>query len=171
MLWSVLPHAAHVGAVEGALVTGLVTPHRLSVAARRLVRPRKPGARAFAATLSEVFEGHAPPESELERLAEDILGEAEIAGYVCQASRPGGERGRVDFLIELARLIVEADGRSWHARFENMRADRQRDLAHAAEGYLTVRIMWESAMHDRTRVVAGLRRTYQRRLAEQGLAA
>lgn len=49
--------------------------------------------------------------------------------------------GRVDLLVE-GRVIVECDGREWHAAAEAFEEDRRRDLAAAAGRYRVVRASW-----------------------------
>ncbi|HEV7624809.1 MAG TPA: DUF559 domain-containing protein [Amnibacterium sp.] len=53
--------------------------------------------------------------------------------------------GRVDLLVE-RRLIVELDGREYHAgRFER---DRTRDAAAALRRYRTLRFTWAQVLFD-----------------------
>jgi very-short-patch-repair endonuclease len=56
--------------------------------------------------------------------------------------------GRVDLLVE-GRLIVELDGRQWHADFER---DRRRDTSAAIGRYRTLRFTWAQVLHDWPRV-------------------
>lgn len=50
--------------------------------------------------------------------------------------------GRVDFLVE-GWLVVECDSQAHHASWEAQRADRRRDLAAAALGLVTLRVIAE----------------------------
>lgn len=52
------------------------------------------------------------------------------------------EPHRVDRLCRTPPLIVEADGRLYHARLADMEKDRRRDRAALAMGYPTVRYGW-----------------------------
>jgi very-short-patch-repair endonuclease len=52
--------------------------------------------------------------------------------------------GRVDILIG-DRLVLEVDGREWHADFES---DRARDRTLVALGYLVIRASYRQVMHD-----------------------
>jgi very-short-patch-repair endonuclease len=52
--------------------------------------------------------------------------------------------GRVDLLIG-DRLILETDGREWHANFET---DRARDRALVARGYLVIRASYRQVMYE-----------------------
>ncbi|MCO5313571.1 MAG: endonuclease domain-containing protein [Microthrixaceae bacterium] len=89
----------------------------------------------------EELDGEPPTESTLERA---FLAEVRslIEGRVAtQATAPWAERepGRVDFLFEKSRLIVELDGRRWHGRAASFELDRWRDQQAAIHGYRTVR--------------------------------
>jgi very-short-patch-repair endonuclease len=59
-------------------------------------------------------------------------------------SLPGraGEPHRVDRLFRSPPLIVEGDGRLWHARLETMDRDRRRDRHALRLGFPTVRFGW-----------------------------
>ncbi|MDH3300933.1 MAG: endonuclease domain-containing protein [Acidimicrobiia bacterium] len=53
-----------------------------------------------------------------------------------------GLRGVVDFAHPNLRLVVEADGRRWHSREQEMAADRRRDRLAARHGWVTMRFTW-----------------------------
>lgn len=57
--------------------------------------------------------------------------------------------GRVDLLVD-GWLIVECDSRAHHGDWSSHRRDRRRDLAAAAQGYTTVRLLAEDVLwrHD-----------------------
>lgn len=50
---------------------------------------------------------------------------------------------RVDFYVLTARVVIEADGRNWHGRWEDMESDRRRDNALAARGIVVLRFTYE----------------------------
>ena len=54
--------------------------------------------------------------------------------------------GRVDFVVD-GFLIIECDSRQFHEGWEKQRADRRRDLAAAARGYFTLRVLAEDLLH------------------------
>ncbi len=84
-----------------------------------------------------------PTESELEALADRVLGAMDLPAVERQAPLPwAAGAGRLDRLIRDWRLIVEFDGRSWHARTEAFETDRERDHAALRNGYRTVRLTW-----------------------------
>ena len=73
--------------------------------------------------------------------------------------------GRVDFLVE-GWLIIECDSRAFHSSWDAQRADRRRDRAAAAAGFLTLRRTAEEILYrpDAVRAsIAGLRHRLKRR--------
>jgi very-short-patch-repair endonuclease len=95
--------------------------------------------------LERLEDGSAPPtESALEALAAEVMGDVELPPLVRQAPIPWAPAsGRVDLLIPDWRLIIELDGRRWHARTENFESDRRRDNAAVAAGYSVLRFTWK----------------------------
>lgn len=69
----------------------------------------------------------------------------------------GGAGYSPDFLWDAARLIVEVDGRTYHARRSAFTHDRQRDRALALAGYETRRYAASELRSDPARVVAEIR--------------
>ena len=55
--------------------------------------------------------------------------------------------GRVDLLVG-ERLVIEVDSRAHHTGEERYRADRARDLALMARGFLVIRLTYEQVMFD-----------------------
>lgn len=64
--------------------------------------------------------------------------------------------GRVDFIVG-GFLIIECDSKMFHEGWDRQRADRRRDLAAAARGYFTLRILAEDLLHHPDDVVAAVR--------------
>ena len=97
----------------------------------------------------------APTESALEALAEDILRGVELPPVVRQAPIPWApESGRIDLLIPEWRLIIELDGRRWHARTEAFESDRRRDNSAVAAGYSVLRFTWRMLTAEPDRCVS-----------------
>ena len=93
--------------------------------------------------LERIDGAYVPTESELEALADTVLATLESPEILRQAPLPWAPTaGRVDRLIPDWRLIIELDGRTWHARTEAFESDRQRDNAAASHGYRTLRLTW-----------------------------
>ena len=64
--------------------------------------------------------------------------------------------GRVDFVVE-GFLIIECDSKMFHEGWEKQREDRRRDLAAAARGYFTLRVLAEDLFHHPERVTRAVR--------------
>lgn len=64
--------------------------------------------------------------------------------------------GRVDFVVD-GYLIIECDSKEFHEGWEQQRRDRQRDLAAAAQGYFTLRVLAEDVLYHPERVKAAVR--------------
>ena len=60
--------------------------------------------------------------------------------------------GRVDLVVD-GWLIVECDSKAYHEGWEKQKEDRRRDLAAAARGYTTVRILAEDVLYRRDLVL------------------
>ena len=56
--------------------------------------------------------------------------------------------GLVDLAVYESKVILEADGRRWHAREQAMARDRQRDREAARQGWLTLRFVHRDLVHD-----------------------
>ncbi|MFJ6653127.1 endonuclease domain-containing protein [Microbacterium sp. NPDC091313] len=67
-----------------------------------------------------------------------------------------GGVGRVDFVVD-GWLIVECDSREFHSSWEVQREDRRRDMAAAAIGYATLRLLAEDILYRPDVVIAALR--------------
>lgn len=107
---------------------------------------RRPGLPLMRAMLEDRRqEGWAPSESELEDRLDRILRNLPGDGRV-ERQRPfpwrKAPKGRVDRWLPGYGLIVEADGRRWHARLHDFDADRWRDNRAAANGVTVLRFTW-----------------------------
>jgi len=104
--------------------------------------------------------------SALEARLSEVLTLGGLTGGLAQHPLPGTGRlsGLVDRAFPEAKLILEADGRRWHARVAAMPNDRQRDLEAARVGWQTIRLMYEQLTSDAEDVAAALAATYLGRL-------
>jgi hypothetical protein len=106
-------------------------------------RPGLPKIRSLV--LERLAEGWIPPESELEALLLKMLDRLpRCPRIIRQAALPwrSARPGRVDVLIPDHRLIIEADGRRWHARFTDFDRDKWRDNQATANGYRVLHFTW-----------------------------
>ena len=71
----------------------------------------------------------------------------------------------VDAIWREQRVIAELDGAAVHLTRRAFEADRAKDLALAAEGYLVVRITWRRLIREPRAVACGLRRILDARPA------
>jgi hypothetical protein len=68
-----------------------------------------------------------------------------------------------DFHWPAERVIVETDGRATHLTRAAFQADRRRDAALAADGYLVVRFTWDDVCDQPAVIVDRLRAVFARR--------
>lgn len=128
----------------------------------------RPGCERLVQVLDDRSDGAAVTQSALERLLGEVLALAGIDDYIRQhpLSTDGSIRGWVDAYVALARLIIEADGRRWHSRQVDMRRDRERDLAAAEHGIMTVRFLYEQLRNQPEQCAERLARVVSVRRAE-----
>ncbi|MFZ0015533.1 MAG: type IV toxin-antitoxin system AbiEi family antitoxin domain-containing protein [Acidimicrobiia bacterium] len=88
--------------------------------------------------------------SYLERLLERILEDAEgLPRWVREHPFSiGGHQCRVDVFVPVWNLVIEADGRNWHARVGDFESDRRRDNELAARGIQVVRFTFRMLKND-----------------------
>lgn len=151
-------------AMDDAVAAGRLAVDELEELLRSYGGTRRHGLVLMRALVSERSEdGWAPPESELERKASEVLHKA-CGGWVRQHRLPfrGPVAGRVDFALPAARLIVEADGRRWHTRVADFDRDRWRDNEAIAAGWRVLRFTWVHLTATPEDVVTLLRRALAR---------
>jgi len=115
------------------------------------VGSRRPGLpRIRPLVLERLEDGWTPPESELEALLIDVLTRLPTNPMIVrQATFPwrDAKPGRVDILLPAHKLIIEADGRRWHARLKDFDRDRWRDNEAVAHGHRVMRFTWVHLNH------------------------
>ena len=102
-----------------------------------IAHSRLPGIGNLRAVLAAYGEGAVPPRNELEQRLRLLLSTvANLPEVEFEATPPWYEPGeaRVDALVRPWRLIVEADGRTWHTRVGDFERDRERDKPDDAAG-------------------------------------
>ena len=152
-------------AVEDGIVRRLMTFGDIAELLAEVRRRGKPGVAKLVQVLDGIA-GEPPPESELERL---LWRATEMAGVRAARQRPLPSRepvaNLVDVLVPASRLILEADGRRWHARQQAMSNDRRRDREAARLGWQTLRFMFEDLHGDLPGCAADIRQVHRRRTA------
>jgi very-short-patch-repair endonuclease len=106
--------------------------------------PHCRGMTGLRAVLRDRTPGEPILESQLERQFLDFATARRLPPFQRQVHIEGRDRrpGRVDFLWPDVMLIVEVDGRRWHARQADFERDSRRRLAMRARGYSTVVVTW-----------------------------
>ncbi len=131
-------------ALDDALAAGLTSIEAVGQRYADLAPSRLPHLGLIRSMLEARGDGHVAPASELERLLYAMLDHPAIPPHERQASFPWRphDDDRVDALIPSWRLIVEGDGRRWHARYRDLERDRHRDQQAVAHGYRVLRFGW-----------------------------
>lgn len=116
----------------------------------RCVRRGKPGVRLTEETLDLLGPGESMHRSELEKLLNTALRHARLPEPSREHPLPSVQAmtGFVDVCFPEAKWIIEADGRKWYERRQQMTKDAERDTEAARCGYLTTRKMWEHLSND-----------------------
>jgi hypothetical protein len=110
------------------------------------------------AVLEERLDDYVPTRSVLEQALDAILATVPGPPAFKEFELPSraGERQIVDRFLLPPGIVIEADGRQWHARLEAMERDRRRDRAAAALGLRTLRYGWNEIVHHPDEVAAEL---------------
>jgi hypothetical protein len=125
---------------------------------------RRPGIGLLRSLVDErTAEGWVPPESELERLLRHAVSLVRDCPEVeWQAPAPWAPQDeRVDGVIRAWMVILEADGRRWHARVQDFERDRWRDNQATVMGYRVLRMTWNQLVHRLDEVVQMIRQAGQ----------
>lgn len=122
-----------------------------------LRRPGKPGFKM----LGEVLEVRHPdffiPPSELEKMFKRLLHRFSLPEPVWQPSLPWDPSRRADGLWPEQRVFLELDSRSWHARTDQMTADRRRDRDARRNGFDLLRLTYEEVKYEARRAIGDVR--------------
>jgi hypothetical protein len=98
---------------------------------RELTSSRRPGAPSASAGF-------------LEGLLQRILDDPRLPSYTREYPFTlDGVPARVDFYVSSARLVIEADGRNWHTKWQDFESDRRRDNSLASRGIQVLRFTYE----------------------------
>ncbi len=145
-------------AIEGAVVERQATFSQIDRVLRDVRRQGKPGVTRLVRVL-ETLGGEPPEASFLERELHAVIRLAGVEA-VRQHPLPWHREpivGCVDAAVPASRLILEADGRRWHARLEAMSRDRRRDREALMAGWSTMRWVYQDLVDDRAGAAAELR--------------
>jgi hypothetical protein len=141
-------------AVEDAVLRGLTSMDAMADWCSFLADSRRPGLARLRSIVRTRGDGFVPAESELEAMLFAALDDPRIPPVTRQAPFPWAieDPQRVDGFLEAWGILLEADGRRWHARLESMERDRCRDQEAVRHGYLPLRFGWVELKNDPARV-------------------
>lgn len=136
-------------ALDAALREGLVEVDELRAFLAMASKRRLGGLRTLRELVAIRGDDEALSESELEsrvfRLLRDVgypLPQRQVSVYL------GDRRGRVDFFYPEANLVIEVDGRRWHAGRRLEIRDRRRDHSLVLGSKRVLRFTWEDVVHE-----------------------
>lgn len=135
----------------------LVTLEKLSEVHGRLAKRGRPGSAGMRAYLLDRT-ANGVPESALESLFLAVV--ADEGEQPRRQASVGGTHapiGRVDFVFESARLVVEADSQRFHGSWLDIERDRQRDALLLAAGWQVLRVTWRQLVDRPGEVLAAIR--------------
>lgn len=158
-----------IGRVADDLVRGGRTTYAaIATVLAHVTRPGKSGTHKVARALDERGDGFVPPASELERRLFGALAAGGLPAPTRQIPLPG--RGPIVGIADAgysdAQMVLEADGRRWHARVAAARRDRERDAQVARAGWLCLRFVYEQIVEDPAEVCAVVAETRATRLLQ-----
>jgi hypothetical protein len=167
-------NADTIGRVADDLVRGGRTTYAaIGAVLAQVARRGKPGIDKVMLVLDERGDGFVPPASELERSLFAVLDAGGLPAPVRQLPLPG--RGPIHGIADGgyldAQIVLEADGRRWHARLAAAKRDRERDAQVVRAGWVPLRFTWEQIVHDPGEVCAVVREARSMRLRQLRPAA
>jgi len=96
--------------------------------------------------------------SYLERMLERILRKSDLPSWYREHPFSiSGRASRVDVFVPEWNLVIEADGRNWHARVEDFEVDRRRDNELATRGIQVLRFTYRMLKTDPEGCLATIR--------------
>jgi hypothetical protein len=154
--------------VEDSKFAGLATYVAVGECLASVARRGKPGVRALTRVLVLLDGGKATPNSHLERDLLHALIVGQLPMPVAQFPFPGRQfvTGCVDFAYLDAKLVLEADGRKWHTRIQDLARDHERDGDAAEQGWQTLRLLYEHITGDPEGTARRVRAVLEQRLLQ-----
>lgn len=128
--------------IDEVLLTTKASTDELNGEVERAARGHQRHIDVVRGLVDDRADGYVPPSSELEAGLYAALDSPLLPAYMRQATLPWwpSARQRVDALMPEWRLIVEADGRRWHARVADFGRDQARDHLAQRHGYDVVHL-------------------------------
>ena len=145
--------------IDNALASRLVDVVDVALLHESLARKGKPGVAKLRRILSARVGDSVVPLNVLEREVLELISRAGLPEPVKQFHAPWLKQveGRVDFAYIDQRLVIEADGRRWHALFDAFEVDRRRDNAAQLAGWRILRFTWAMITEEPVETVKTIR--------------
>lgn len=149
------------------IVERRTTPARIARTLRQVNRRGRVGIGTLSALLADRSPGAPVPRSHLEGRVDHLVERSGLPTPLREHPLPsaGPPTECVDRAWPEVRLILEIDGRMWHAREADMARDRRRDRQAAAQGWLTLRVLDEEVEQLPAEVIDELVAAYLMRRA------
>jgi hypothetical protein len=147
-------------AIEDAHITGQCRLEALLEFYDDLRRPGKRGMKKLGRILAERGPGYVPPRSWLQRRLVNVLVAGGLPRPQLEVQLPWRteKESRTDALYDDdSRVLMEADGRRWHVRVDQMAEDRRRDREAQNHGYRPYRFVYQELRYDPDLVVETIR--------------
>jgi very-short-patch-repair endonuclease len=130
---------------DDVLLSGKLDLKAMSAVIDREAGRRTPGTPLLRRlTSSRMASAPSQSSSYLERLLEIVLHDPRLPWWTREYPFSlDGLASRVDFYVPSARVVIEGDGRNWHAKWQAFESDRRRDNALAARGIQVLRFTFE----------------------------
>lgn len=140
--------------VDDALVRKQTTVPALTRTFVSLAGRGRPGTVLMRTILGQRAGDFVPTESDLEDLFLAFVRRYDLPEPTRQVTLGSDTDsiGRVDFLYERIKLVVEVDGHVFHAPLAVQRHDRQRELELLRAGWRFIRFGWHDLAHDADRI-------------------
>ncbi len=151
--------------IEWAITERLMTARSFVACARSFCRRGRAGSAVVRLLSHELLDETPIPASMLEKEGQRLFAAPGTELFDMHHVPPwsDGVVGIVDFAWEHERVIVELDGRRWHATSKAMQSDRRRDRQAASHHWLVLRFGWQEVTERPTQVAQEVRWMLQRR--------
>jgi very-short-patch-repair endonuclease len=156
--WPYVPAKRVERMLDDALVHNRMTIASLTRVFISLAGRGRAGTMLMRELIDARSDDYVPTESELEDLFLSFVEHHSLPDPRRQVSLGSSDAfiGRVEFVYDDARLVVEVDGRAFHAQMSVQRSDRLRELKLMAEGWQVVRLGWRELIDEPTSIARSL---------------
>ena len=146
-------------AIEDSHIVGQCRLEQLQAFYDELRRPGKRGMKKLGKILADRGPGYVPSQSWLSRRLVAILLDGGLPKPRIEPELPWRphELDRADAIYDVERVLLEADGRRWHTRVDQMANDRRRDREAQNHGCRPYRFVYQELRYDPQMVVDTVR--------------